>query len=50
MYMKRELSAPDVGVGLVNKKIRFVSLPPTAPQLVAHVKLEDVAGENACQS
>lgn len=43
--MKMALSWADLNIGLLQKKSRFVSLPSTAPNLMADVIVEDSVGE-----
>lgn len=49
-FVKRGLSLPDVGIGLLNKKNQVVSLPSTALPLMANVNVDDVVAENASGS
>lgn len=44
--MKRDFSMSDGYIGPVDKKSRVLSLPPTAPPLIADVKVEYVVSEN----
>lgn len=48
--MKRYLSPSDVAIGPVNWKNRILSLPRTAPPLIANMKVEDVVAENTSES
>lgn len=50
MSMKRGFSTFDMGIGLVNKKNRIVSLPPTEPSLMAIVNVEDFVVQNGNES
>lgn len=43
--MERKLSPSDMGIVPVNKKNRVVSLPLTAPPLMAGLKVEDIVSE-----
>lgn len=48
--MKRQMSLSDMCAGPVNKKSRIVSLPLPAQSLMADMKGDDFAAENACGS